>query len=758
MPRVTETEQKKATALLVSQTRTPFSEGLTVAIQKYDITLTTSENIPTVFQSPEYLFLMKDSYTKAELEQVFSLKTTRVLFAVHTEKLFSYIQSLIQSNHGKNIKVVYVKFSDNHSDTIERALWFMLSGSSELSLRLVSMLAEHVPHRKKAGMFSLRFKLTKRRIFAATIFFVCLLHTFFLIPLAVTSWHTYTAAKRLQAGDVGGTQSSLVQAKRYKTLTQATYVLAEPGLKFLFISSFPRNIIAIHEDAITVIEIALKASSEAHELMNLIVNPLKSPEDIEHTRQLAASMQTSIISLQDTTQSVYDRLDYQYSYIQNLRRQMEEALTVLDTARVLSTHMQTILANNSTKHYVIFFYNNMELRPGGGFIGSFADVVIENYSLKTFNVYDVYDADGKLTTHVRPPKPIRDILDQPHWFLRDSNFDPDFPENVKTAEFFLEKELQLKDFDGAIGITTTALTYILEAFDEVYVPDFDDTITAENFYLKTQSQAENEFFPGSIQKKSFLSTVGRTLMLSAGKASPSKLASGIRQALDEKHIVLHMKNVALQRDIDRLGWNGQVVSPQCIQPGKNCIVNHILPVEANLGVNKANFFVNKLMKLSSHIDGEGTISNEFSVAFTNNSSLGIAPGGTYINYFQVYIPVDARIKSIDIDGTLVYDYEVTKNGVFKIAAYLLSVDPGETLIFTLTYDLDKKLLPGENIYQIVLQKQIGAFNSDFSLDISFDPHILLVDQNFKSVAKNHSVFYNSSLSTNKVFVTELIKQ
>ena len=226
----------------------------------------------------------------------------------------------------------------------------------------------------------------------------------------------------------------------------------------------------------------------------------------------------------------------------------------------------------------------------------------------------------------------------------------------------------------------------------------------------------------------------------------------------EKHVVMNMKDAALQKDIDQFGWGGKILNPQCIDPNKHCVINHILPVDANLGVNKANFYVDKLMKLSSHIDKNGTISNEFSVAFTNNSSEGVKPGGTYTNYFQVYIPVDAQIKGVDIDSIPIFDHTITKSGVFKIASYLLSIRPGETKIFTITYNLAQKLLPGQNIYQVVIQKQIGAFNSDFSFNISYDPNILLVDQNFKSVAKNHSVIYNSSLSTNKVFVTEFIKQ
>ena len=185
--------------------------------------------------------------------------------------------------------------------------------------------------------------------------------------------------------------------------------------------------------------------------------------------------------------------------------------------------MDTIFGEKNPQDYVVFFYNNMEIRPGGGFIGSFAHVTFDTYTLKEFKVYDVYDADGQLGIHVEPPLPIRTYLEQPHWFLRDSNFNPDFERNIDTADFFLRKELSLPEFDGAAAITATGLSYILEAFGDVYIEDFGETINKDNFYIKTQSQTEQDFFPGSTKKKNFLSSVGRTLMFKLDTASLENL-------------------------------------------------------------------------------------------------------------------------------------------------------------------------------------------------------------------------------------------
>ncbi|KXK09816.1 MAG: hypothetical protein UZ22_OP11002000980 [Microgenomates bacterium OLB23] len=430
----------------------------------------------------------------------------------------------------------------------------------------------------------------------------------------------------------------------------------------------------------------------------------------------------------------------------------------LEAARIFTTHADTFLAKDGTKNYILFFYNNMEIRPGGGFIGSFAHIAFERYGLKQFKVYDVYDADGQLNAHIEPPKAIRQILGQPHWFLRDSNFSPDFEQNVKTAEYFLDKELQLDAFDGAIGITTTAMTYMLEAFGDVYVPDFEEVVNKDNFYLKTQAQSENNFFPGSKQKKNYLSSLGKILFLKLDDASPALLAKNLRRAFDEKHIVMFMRDKAFASDIEKLHWSGQTIYPQCATENDNCIINHIFPVDANLGVNKANYFVSKFVHLTSRFQKDGGVSNQLTVSFTNSSAANIFPGGRYINYFQLYLPHNALIESIDIDGAVVDEFDETQSGFFKIIGTPIEVDPQKSSSVNVAYSLNTKAQTGANTYQVVIQKQIGAFNSDFSFEIHFPNNMTVTDQNFKSLAKNNVVGYNSSLSTDKIFVLQFIKE
>lgn len=756
MQLVVETAQTDERALLVQKHLTPLTKKLVAKIQKYSVSIQHTTTFPYSYRDISYMFIEKEEFAEKELKRIFETETTKTLILTEHQKIFDEFDALIRKNALRHVKVVRVLLDDTDDETIEKLLWFMLSDSEEASLSLVRTLQPREPDAPQPEKQP--FTITRKRMFLAIAFFLIAIHTLFLAPLAVSGFLIYKAGRAAADQNFPTAQSYTNAAKPAMTLTEATYALARPGLQFLFLSLIPENLINTEKNALIFIDTSITAAHNAREIFSLFLNTKKDPGDIDETRSRIRDFKEQVAILESTSQKLYDGLDYTFKPVQDARERFAVISGYLQTSTKLAEHLDSLLADNARKDYVIFFYNNMEIRPGGGFIGSFAHVTLEDYTLESFTVYDVYDADGQLKTHVRPPAPIRTHLDQPHWFLRDSNFSPDFEQNVRTAEFFLDEELGLNGFDGAVAITTTALTYILDAFGEVYVPDFKETITADNFYLKAQARSEIDFFPGSSQKKSFLSTVGRTLMLKLEDASPAQLGIAIKRALDEKHIVIHTKDPLVQRDIDSLGWGGKIVNPQCVARASNCIINHILPVDANLGVNKANYFVSKLAKLKSVMHQNGEIDNELSFSYTNNSVPDVFPGGTYKNYFQLYLPHDASIQQLQVNGKVIRNYDTSKTGTHRIIGTFVEIPPGETVIVTAEYRMKDVVRKGDNAYQIVLQKQIGAFNNEFSLEIQLPPGATITSQNFKSVAKNNTVFYNSTLSTNKIFVIEFIKE
>jgi hypothetical protein len=59
------------------------------------------------------------------------------------------------------------------------------------------------------------------------------------------------------------------------------------------------------------------------------------------------------------------------------------------------------------KNYLVLLQNDTELRPSGGFLGSYAKVELASTGIKNISVQDIYVPDGQLLGHVDPPLPIQ---------------------------------------------------------------------------------------------------------------------------------------------------------------------------------------------------------------------------------------------------------------------------------------------------------------------------------------------------------------
>jgi hypothetical protein len=741
-------------ALLISDNPSVFSERLLRHLKKHTIKVSYHSKLKQSFlDSYDYSIFIKERIIQADITAILSTKNP-ALIIVNSNTLFLNLQKIIKSQKYSHIKVALVDFDDDRQETIENIIWFFLSHTSLQAIDLHTQIKS----KKKVEKQKFQINITRKQAWKIGITLFILIEFFFIIPLIGAGFFIYQAGNALQKNDVENAQINVKIAEPFLLTTKASYAVSKPVLLFFLLSLVPENIINIEDNSLSFIKTGLDTQNKVKELSGLFLKTSKSKEEIDETRVLISQVNGNLATLSTTSGNLKDLLDYPIAPVQDVQKKFDSIHEYLETFRKLANHSDRLIGGSTSKKYLVFFYNNMELRPGGGFIGSFAVVEFKNYSLYDFKVYDVYDADGQLDAHVEPPKAIRAYLQQPHWFLRDSNFTPDFVENVETAEFFLDKELKLNNFDGYAAITTTGLTYLLKSFGEIYIPDFNETITADNFYLKAQLQSENSFFPGSIQKKSYLSTVGRTILINIEKASPTEFTQQLKKALDEKQIVFLSKDPKIQQDLDSLRWSGKISEPQCLSGLHNCIINNILSVDANLGVNKANYFINKSIHLDTKITKDGVISNSLSTSFTNNSPSEIFPGGTYKNYYQLYLPHDSKISSIDIDGETLHDFDETLNGSFKIVGILLNVKPKTTNVVTVNYVISTKITQGALNYQLVIQKQIGSFNNDFSFEMTLPDNIFVTHQNFTSLAKKGQVVYNTDLSTDRIFVIDMVRE
>ena len=441
-----------------------------------------------------------------------------------------------------------------------------------------------------------------------------------------------------------------------------------------------------------------------------------------------------------------------------------------------------LLGFEGKKNYLVLFQNNMELRPGGGFIGSYAVLSMENGKVGKFQVHDVYDADGKLSTHVEAPYGLRRYLGASHWFLRDSNFNPDFPESAAEALRFLKLETG-QTADGVIAIDTDFLKNILSVLGSVTLDDYKETVTADNFYLLTQTHAEKDFFPGSTQKKDFLRALTSSLVatLSEGKNIPyQKLLAKTAESVGEKHVLFSFSDRGIQNlfTVNNLSsslWDGRLTE-------ENSIHDFFGLIDANVGANKTNYYLKRSIRQDGVIDETGDYQTTATVTYENTSKKDSIFGGDYKNYVRFILPASASLQAVQIDGKELGTVPaITDPGIFtkkdfvppselevekvkikekEVVGFLLIVPAGSTKTVGITYAIPQSIAIEKPFfsYDLSIFKQPGTDSDPYSLFVSYPAVFALVKSDSQGRDLGGKFVYSANLSEDKNIRLEFSKK
>jgi hypothetical protein len=235
-----------------------------------------------------------------------------------------------------------------------------------------------------------------------------------------------------------------------------------------------------------------------------------------------------------------------------------------------------------------------------------------------------------------------------HQYLRDSNFDPDFPTTASISANMLNLETN-QNVDGVIAVDVSFVKLLVQALGPLYVPDYKETVTPDNFYLLTQSHVEKNFFPGSTQKKDFLRSLltAMQLKLSDEKTIPYlALGRAVSGAISQKHMLFAFPDASIQHLFSVNNMSGSLLDSRPF--AKNQYNDYLGIIEANIGANKANAFLYRKVEQHVFLNQAGKFQNTVTIRY-KNSSTGW-PGGDYKNYLRIALPKGTRLTSITFDG------------------------------------------------------------------------------------------------------------
>ncbi|MDP3697516.1 MAG: DUF4012 domain-containing protein [Candidatus Taylorbacteria bacterium] len=218
--------------------------------------------------------------------------------------------------------------------------------------------------------------------------------------------------------------------------------------------------------------------------------------------------------------------------------------------------LEGIIGIDESKKYLLLFNNYSELRPTGGFPGTYGVISFSNGGLENFFVDDVYNLDGQLKENIIPPKPLQHIT--PTLGMRDSAWFIDFPTSARKTMSFFAREAGY-GVDGVIALNPDVISHVLDAVGPIKMPEYGMTLTADNFLESIQEEVE--YGDNRAQPKRVVVDLAPRLLAKLYSATPEqwiKIFNSWMASLEEKDILFYLDNNGLEEFAVKKGFGGEV--------------------------------------------------------------------------------------------------------------------------------------------------------------------------------------------------------
>ena len=403
----------------------------------------------------------------------------------------------------------------------------------------------------------------------------------------------------------------------------------------------------------------------------------------------------------------------------------------------------TWLAADEPHRLVVILGNSSELRPGGGFIGSYAELKLEKGRLAEINVRDINEPDRLLEKKIIPPRPLQFLVK--NWRAADSNWFFDFSQSArKFIDLLSQSELYKgTKLEGVLAVSSQVVSDLLGMTGPIEAEG--TVLTSKNFLQSIQTDVQSDQAEGAAEPKQLLKSVAPLLLQGAAKLSledKRKLLEKIGEWVKNKDLLFYFT----EPEFEKLASAYESAGKAYILPrGEN--VNYLAVVNANVGGGKSDLYLDQNIFWQVRLRENGGADYKVLVEKThrgNQSSFWWYQVPSE-HYTQVIVPKDSILLAASggrargapprtYDSTYERDPDVVsweasrkineelpmieeyENGNKRIFATWMKTPVGETSRLTLEYSgrLPKLPLIGQT-YSFVVEKQAMS-RSGFKLE------------------------------------------
>ncbi|MCD4694071.1 DUF4012 domain-containing protein, partial [bacterium] len=251
------------------------------------------------------------------------------------------------------------------------------------------------------------------------------------------------------------------QISELNTLSESAFILSKSLAKITNVGVDLEKILGKDED----LKFSQFSEEEKEEVLKLIYESrpqftgLRANINLAYLKLDKIKFSPFLFSLQERVDQIKDKL-------KNMEELSDQMINLFYLTPRLAGYPEQ-------SNFLVLFQNSNELRPTGGFLGTYGILKVKNGEIIKFDTHDIYHMDMPVegVLEIEPPLEIKKYLND-KWYMRDANWSPDWPTSARKIEWFYHEEdklLPLKnkvndfegEFDGVIGVTPELVTDLL---------------------------------------------------------------------------------------------------------------------------------------------------------------------------------------------------------------------------------------------------------------------------------------------------------
>lgn len=293
------------------------------------------------------------------------------------------------------------------------------------------------------------------------------------------------------------------------------------------------------------------------------------------------------------------------------------------------------------RRYLIVFQNPHELRPTGGFVGSFALMDIKDGKIVSLNIPSggSYSLQGQLDVSVEPPVPL--LLSNRRWEFQDANWFPDFPASAEKMLWFYRHARKITA-DGVIAVNATVLERLIAVLGPITDEKRSITLSSSTAIARIQQIVEDGPEKKTNQPKQIIADLAPQIIGYVYGATPDKtmpLIVNLAEALENKEIQAYFIDEKTESTINSFGWGGQILSTKPDQ-------DYLLVVNTNIQGQKTDAKIQQSISHEVVVNDDGSIVDTVVITREHTGTPEEKLYGTAnIDYIRVYVPKGSELIS-----------------------------------------------------------------------------------------------------------------